>query len=98
MKTKHIQHLYNRVGFGITPNELERLSNKNKREIIDEVFTNSSKTSPLKADISFLKDIKPGDLKIKEKRQELQKISRKKIQKFSIRSCRSNFTCIFFPF
>lgn len=84
MKAKHIQHLYNRVGFGITPKELARLSNKNKREIIDEVFKNSAKITPLKADLSFLKDIKPGDLRIKGKRQELQKISRKKIQKFSI--------------
>lgn len=84
MKANHIQHLYNRVGFGIGPNEIKRLSKKNKHKVVEEVFKNSAKTTPLKADVSFLKDVKPNDLKNKEKRQALQKVSRKKVQGFSV--------------
>ncbi|WP_435414195.1 DUF1800 domain-containing protein [Polaribacter aestuariivivens] len=84
MKSAHIQHLYNRIGFGITPLNLERLSKKSKREIVDDIFINSATITPIKADLSFLKNIKPGDLKDKKKRQELGVISRKKIQNFSV--------------
>lgn len=84
MKAIHIQHLYNRVGFGIIPKELAQLTKKNKHQVVDDIFKNSVKNTPLKADLSFLKDIKPGDLKNRTKRQELQKISRKKVQEFSV--------------
>ncbi|TXD50073.1 DUF1800 family protein [Polaribacter sp. IC073] len=84
MKSAHVQHLFNRVGFGISPKELERLSKKSKRKIIDEIFHSSIKTTPLKVDLSFLKGLKPADFKNKERRKELQKISRKKVDDFSI--------------
>ncbi|WP_299668276.1 DUF1800 domain-containing protein [uncultured Polaribacter sp.] len=84
MKSAHIQHLYNRVGFGISPKDLERLSKNSKREIVDALFSSSSTTTPLKVDLSFLKDIQPGDLKDREKRQELQKKNRQKVQDFSV--------------
>ncbi|QNM84817.1 DUF1800 domain-containing protein [Polaribacter pectinis] len=84
MKSTHIQHLFNRIGFGITPKELKRLSKKSKHEIVDEIFSNSKNTTPVEVDLSFLKDLKPGDLKDREKRQEIQKIGRKKVNDFSI--------------
>lgn len=84
MKSVHIQHLYNRVGFGITPKELKRLSKKNKKNVINELFTSSDKTTLLTVGTSFLKDISSQDYKDKEKRKELQKISRNKIKEFSI--------------
>ena len=82
MKSTHIQHLYNRIGFGISPKELARLSKKNKKEIINELFSSSKTTTPLKVDISFLDGKTYKDLK--KERKELQKISRKKIKEFSI--------------
>ena len=56
MKSTHIQHLYNRVGFGITPKELARLSKKSKKNIIKDLFASSKKTTTLAVDTSYLKD------------------------------------------
>lgn len=84
MKSAHIQHLYNRVGFGITPKELARLSKKSKKNVVNELFNSSKKTTPLNVDTSFLKGKTYKDFKDKEKKRELQKMSRKKVQEFSI--------------
>ena len=54
MKSAHIQHLYNRVGFGITPKELARLSKKSKKNVVNELFISSKKTTILSVDTSFL--------------------------------------------
>ncbi|WP_165731523.1 DUF1800 family protein [Polaribacter sp. 20A6] len=83
MKSTHIQHLYNRVGFGITPKELARLSKKSKKNVVNELFTSSKNTTILSVDTSFLKGISFKDVKDKNKRRELQKISRKKVQELS---------------
>jgi uncharacterized protein (DUF1800 family) len=81
MKSTHIQHLYNRIGFGISPKELSRLSKKTKKKIINELFSSSKTTTPLKVDISFLDGKTYKDLK--KERKEFQKISRKKVKEFS---------------
>ena len=83
MKSEHIQHLYNRVGFGITPKELARLSKKSKKNVVNELFASSKKITILSVDTSFLKGISFKDAKDKNKRKELQKISRKKVQELS---------------
>ena len=83
MKSAHIQHLYNRVGFGISPKELARLSKKSKKNVVNELFISSKKTTVLSVDTSFLKGISFKDSKDKNKRKELQKISRKKVQELS---------------
>ena len=83
MRTAHIQHLYNRVGFGISPKEVARLSKKSKKNIVDELFSSSKKTTPLRVDTSYLKGITLKDLKDKTKRRELQKVSRKKVNELS---------------
>ena len=93
MKSAHIQHLYNRIGFGITPQELKRLSKKNKKKVVEELFTSSKNTNKINVDISYLKSINYKDLKNKEKRRELQKMSRKKITEFSI-ACSVATRCI----
>lgn len=84
MKLSHIQHLYNRVGFGITPKHLARLSKKSKINVVNELFNSSKKISDLNVDTSFLKGKTYKDFKGKEQRKELQKISRKKVEEFSI--------------
>ena len=45
MKLSHVQHLYNRVGFGITPKNLARLSKKSKINVVNELFDSSKKIS-----------------------------------------------------
>lgn len=83
MKSEHIRHLYNRIGFGITPKELRRLSKKSKKYVINQLFKSSDKISPLSVDTSFLKGITFKDYKDREKRRALQKISNKKVREFS---------------
>ncbi|WP_299059012.1 DUF1800 domain-containing protein [uncultured Polaribacter sp.] len=83
MKSAHIQHLYNRVGFGIQPKELARLSKKSKKNVVNELFTVSKKITELTVDTSFLKELRLKDFKDKKKRREFQKISRKKVFELS---------------
>lgn len=79
MKLKHIQHLYWRTGFGILPNELQALSEKNKKEIIDNLFRTSKKITPLRVDTSEIENILNGQTKISSvDRKKIQEISRKK--------------------
>ncbi len=54
MKAKHIQHLYWRAGFGINPHELGKLTQKNRKQIVTELFENSTHSYPLKVDTSQL--------------------------------------------
>ncbi|MBJ2174934.1 DUF1800 domain-containing protein [Aureibaculum sp. A20] len=54
MKAKHIQHLFWRAGFGITPAALEIHSKKNRKKIVAEFFENSKKSTPLTVDTSEL--------------------------------------------
>jgi uncharacterized protein (DUF1800 family) len=83
MKPIHILHLYNRIGVGITPKELKRLSKKPKRKVVKELFENSKKGTPISVDISYLDSIKQKDLRDSTLRQKLNKESRKKITEFS---------------
>ncbi len=82
MKSAHIQHLYNRIGFGISPKELARLSKKSKKNVINELFKASENTTILQGDTTFLNGKSYKELK--KERKKLQKISRKKVKEFSI--------------
>lgn len=84
MKSIHIQHLYNRIGFGITPKDLNKLSKKTKKEVVDEIYSKSKKITPLTVDTSFVADYTLKDLKYPEKRKELQKMNAKKVVDFSV--------------
>ena len=83
MKPQHIKHLYNRIGFGITPENIKTLQHKTKKEVINDIFKNSESMSPIKIDISHLKNLNKEDLKDSRFRQKLNKISREKIRDFS---------------
>lgn len=79
MKLKHIQHLYWRTGFGILPNELHALSEKNKKEVIDNLFRTSKKITPLRVDTSEIENILNGQTKMSSvDRKKIQELSRKK--------------------
>lgn len=79
MELTHLQHLYSRIGFGSTPNQLAKLSSKSRKVVIDDLFIAAQTATALKIDISFINDYSKLDLKSKEKRQEFRKLSRKKI-------------------
>ncbi|MFY7671767.1 DUF1800 domain-containing protein [Tenacibaculum sp. MEBiC06402] len=82
MDKRHLLHLYNRIGFGILPKELNKLSSKNRVEIINEIFDSSEKTNPIQIDISFLNSYSRG-LKNKSDKQQLKKRSRIKIKELN---------------
>ena len=84
MKQKHIQHLYWRAGFGITPDQLNALSQKNRRQIVDMLFSESSTMTDLiidtpELDRYSLKDI----LKNKTKRRDFIEASIEKLKIFN---------------
>ncbi|CAM1359566.1 DUF1800 domain-containing protein [Tenacibaculum xiamenense] len=83
MEVRHIQHLYNRIGFGITPKQLDNIKDLSKNQILDILFNSSSEYTPLQIDISFLKNITREDVKNKARRSELMKMSRKKLKEFN---------------
>ncbi|MBP0905636.1 DUF1800 family protein [Mariniflexile gromovii] len=79
MKVNYIQHLYWRAGFGILPNQLHALAKKKKEEVIDGLFENSKKTTPLKIDTAEIDSILSGETKISSENQKrLQQLSREK--------------------
>ncbi|MFD1615974.1 DUF1800 domain-containing protein [Gelatiniphilus marinus] len=83
MKRKHIQHLYWRIGFGVLPSQLEKLSKINKKELINGLFVASKNVTPLEVDTSEIKEIFRSSLMSANKldpetRRKIRKISRKK--------------------
>ena len=83
MKTKYIQHLYRRIGFGISPKTLTKLSKKSKKDVIDSLLQVSKNMTPLEVDTSEIKNIFSGNMMMSSKldqetRRKIQKISRKK--------------------
>lgn len=81
MKDKHIQHLYRRVGFGILPTDLKKMSGKGRAEIVKNLFDSSTAYTPLEVDTSEIKAIFSGMMNEKlepQIRMKIQKISRKK--------------------
>jgi len=84
MKTKHIQHIYWRAGFGINPDELTRLSQKSNTKIVNELFEKSSSFTPLTIDTSEFDKVLNTTTKIsKEQRKQLLKNSNKKMLVFN---------------
>lgn len=79
MKDKHIQHLYWRVGFGILPTQLQILSKKKKKDIIDNLLSVSSKATPLTINTDDIQALVGVSLeKLKANRMKIQKLSRQK--------------------
>ncbi|TWO33831.1 DUF1800 domain-containing protein [Seonamhaeicola sediminis] len=84
MKHKHIQHLYRRMGFGILPDNLEKLSKLKRKEVVNTLFKASKNTTLLELDTSELKRLM-GDSYISAKPniQKIQKLSRLSTQKLN---------------
>ncbi|NMH88864.1 DUF1800 domain-containing protein [Flavivirga algicola] len=85
MKTKHIQHLYWRIGFGISPPELKKLSKQSKKVIVDNLLNDSKKVTPLKLDTSELDDLLSGSYeKTKENIRKVRTMSRQKTKELNV--------------
>ncbi|WP_066223246.1 DUF1800 domain-containing protein [Formosa haliotis] len=89
MKTKHIQHLYFRAGFGLDYTTLEQLRKQSKTTIISNLFEASRNVEPLEIDLSGFESYfnsgfkKPETEEDKAKQKELQKSSREKTVEFN---------------
>ena len=85
MKTSHITHLYNRIGFGVSPSTLAMLNEKSKAYVVTKIFADSEKAKPLIIDLSDLQAMikstprKSKKEKDKLKMKELRMLSRKKL-------------------
>jgi uncharacterized protein (DUF1800 family) len=77
MTQREIQHLYWRVGFGISPKQLLQLAGKSKTEIVNELFENSAGTTPLKIDVLEFANI---DFKSLQKNKKVLKKFTKLVQ------------------
>jgi uncharacterized protein (DUF1800 family) len=64
MKQQHIQHLYWRVGFGISISELDNLKSDSKSNIITSIFSKSKDVNLLLLDLSELNPIKSKNPKV----------------------------------
>jgi hypothetical protein len=67
MKQKHIQHLYWRVGFGISIRELDNLKSDSKSNIITSIFSKSKDVNLLQLDLPELNPIKNKNPKVLKK-------------------------------
>ena len=62
MTLKHIQHLYWRAGFGITPKQLQKLVGKSRVQIVEDLFSASKKGTPLKVNTLELEKISAKEI------------------------------------
>ena len=89
MEQQHIQHLYNRVGFGINYKNLEAIKSKTKQTIVSNLFSDSKKNVPLNINLTEFEVLKTKTSKQlrlelgKEKVNELKKKSRKKVRELN---------------
>jgi len=84
MKQKHIQHLYWRASFGISPKSLEQKKYKSKSKIVSNLFKDSKDFKPLEVDLSEFDHIKfksRKELKKLYTEEEIQKLRNKQQKK-----------------
>lgn len=85
MNSKHLQHLYWRAGFGISPNELDRLTTLGRKEIVDNLIDESKQFIPLKIDINTLRNLTFQEVnKSTVFKREFIKKSREKLKVFNL--------------
>ncbi len=90
MERRKLQHLYWRAGFGLSLEELKKLENKSKKQLVTSLFKEANSIKPLTIDLSefeLLRKIKYKDLKQQmgqDKLKELAKKSREKVRDLNV--------------
>jgi len=82
MKTKQLQHLFLRAGFGITPQLVNDLSKKNKNKVVDFLFSTTT-FQPLEIDLSELSIYTQEYQKNNTFSMEFQRKSNEKIREYN---------------
>ncbi|TXG37324.1 DUF1800 domain-containing protein [Seonamhaeicola maritimus] len=84
MKQKNIKHLYRRVGFGILPTDLDKLSKLKRKEVINSLFVASKKVTPLELDTFEIRSLMGDSYQVaKPNIQKIQKMSRESTLKLN---------------
>ena len=85
MNSKHIQHLYWRVGFGALPSQLDTFSKKNKKQLVDALFKASKNSTPLKIDTTELETLMAVSYEnMKGNIKDVLKLSREKTKELNL--------------
>ena len=85
MNHKELRHLFSRAGFGIKPEELHKLSELSKTEVVALLFKESKSQTDLKIDLSEFESVNLKSLKEdKALAIKLRQDSRKKLKPFNI--------------
>lgn len=75
LNSRSVLHLYSRAGFGLLYNEAEKLQEKNKQELINQLFSDASVYTDLnvinEADLPKKKELKNLDQNAKKQLQQL---------------------------
>jgi len=84
MTQREIQHLFWRAGFGILPKQLQKIAHKTRTQIVDELFDNSYRSTPLKIDALEFENIDYQSLKQdKEALKKFTKLLQDKLVDFN---------------
>ncbi|WP_111709890.1 DUF1800 domain-containing protein [Lutibacter citreus] len=85
MNSKHIQHLYWRAGFGLSPEKLSKFQKKSKKALVKSLFEQSKTSTSINLvsidDVKSYKNFKKLNL---EQRRQLQKDNRNKIIELNV--------------
>ncbi|WP_298519241.1 DUF1800 domain-containing protein [uncultured Kordia sp.] len=85
MILQEIVHLYNRVGFGISPSEAKLLQKQSRTEIVTQLFDASRNAEPLSIELTeLITTLKGLKMKDRKKIRALFKESAKKIHEMNI--------------
>lgn len=84
MTSQHIQHLYWRAGFGTTPSQLQRLSQLNRKQIVDLLFKDATSMITLETDTSDIDHFTQQSLKSKNSRKLFRDVSTEKLKEFNV--------------
>jgi len=84
MQEKHLKHLYLRAGFGLDYADFEKLKDKSKEQIINQLFNDVDKTTPLKLDLSEYDNLIADKTKPKTIRKKaIRKFNKKKVRELN---------------
>ncbi|MBT8269635.1 MAG: DUF1800 domain-containing protein [Bacteroidia bacterium] len=79
MERRHIQHLYWRAGFGLRPEELNRLSGLSRDQIVNDLFDSSRSVHPLRIDLSEFNGFR-ADMAMTNKKELREFIERSRVR------------------
>ncbi|NIJ44530.1 uncharacterized protein (DUF1800 family) [Wenyingzhuangia heitensis] len=85
MKNHHLIHLYNRVGFGILPKEVQKLNKLSTEENVKLLFKKSKKRKSIKVDVSSIEKVGLSIEDKNERRKLQQKENRRLLNKLNVK-------------